>query len=444
MTDLISIQYQKGRGRFAVAKKDIDVGRTILNEKPIAWTLHPDRFGSHCTECMKQIKSVVPCRTCCGVSFCCIECRDTALNSYHKYVCGLLEILVASGLNVYPFLVIRLIARFGFDYLWELKDTLKYDESAGTQEKVSSYRSDDFEIAYNLVSHKDSLDSESYLLRTFIAVFLLKLLKFNKFFPPSIENLESSKEELYIGQIILHFVISLPQNVHDIALLETPESRKWSNSNNIKSLGAGVYLTAAMFNHSCNPSFMRSNHGKGMVSVTNRLIKAGEEISECYGQMYYTKNNEQRRSELRKHYKFECGCEACLENWPTIKDMKYAQSGGMTKPEHLNRFRCQHCRQVLDRVKGITVKSDLTCLVCGNESKVDDIPLEEIAADCKKAENLLSEQINWIEGIKAVKEAQEKFDKYLLPPNLELYNTQISIWRAMWLLVGNKKLVRPF
>jgi len=189
---------------------------------------------------------------------------------------------------------------------------------------------------------------------------------------------------------------------------------------------------------------MRSNHGKGMVSVTNRLIKAGEEMSECYGQMYYTKNTEQRRSELRKHYKFECCCVACLENWPTVKDMKYAQSGGITKPENLSRFRCLHCRQVLDRVKGITVKSELTCLVCGNESKVNDIPLEEIGVDCKKAENLLSEQINWIEGIQAVKEAQEKFDKYLLPPNLELYNTQISIWRAMWLIVGNKKVVRPF
>ena len=32
---------------------------------------------------------------------------------------------------------------------------------------------------------------------------------------------------------------------------------------------------------------MRCNFGKGMVSVANRQIKAGEEISECYGQMYY-------------------------------------------------------------------------------------------------------------------------------------------------------------
>ena len=55
------------------------------------------------------------------------------------------------------------------------------------------------------------------------------------------------------------------------------------------------------------------------MNSTIRNILAGEEISECYGQMYYSKNLETRRAELRKHYKFECQCIPCLENWPTIK-----------------------------------------------------------------------------------------------------------------------------
>ncbi len=32
--------------------------------------------------------------------------------------------------------------------------------------------------------------------------------------------------------------------------------------------------------------------------------------------------------------------------------------------------------------------------------KVDDIPLETIAKECKEAESLLSEQINWTQGLK--------------------------------------------
>ena len=42
----------------------------------------------------------------------------------------------------------------------------------------------------------------------------------------------------------------------------------------------------------------------------------------------------------------------------------------------------------------------------------------------------------------AVKECQELFDSHLVAPSLELYTTQISIWRSLWMIVGNKKLVK--
>ena len=41
------------------------------------------------------------------------------------------------------------------------------------------------------------------------------------------------------------------------------------------SLGAAIYPTLALLNHSCNPDFMRCNRGKGVVCVANRDIKKG-------------------------------------------------------------------------------------------------------------------------------------------------------------------------
>ena len=128
----------------------------------------------------------------------------------------------------------------------------------------------------------------------------------------------SESEEL-IGELLLHFSCSLQQNTHDIAFMQTHSPTRWLASNSIVSLGAGVYLTSALFNHSCDPSFMRANVGKAMVSLANRNLRAGEEISECYGQMYYTREGDNRRRELSSHYKFLCHCLPCLENWPTIK-----------------------------------------------------------------------------------------------------------------------------
>jgi hypothetical protein len=325
------------------------------------------------------VKAVLPCPSCCGVSFCSPACRDAALASYHPTECGLNDVMTASGLNIYPSLTLRLMARFGLEHIWALRERLgSHDDTAVGEEGV--YRSDDFINAFNLVCHEDKMDEEEHLLRTFVAVFLLKLLQFNNFFGEEAsreqingdvhEEVEMSEKELFIGTILLHFTNTFPQNVHDIALLQTVDSKRWVNSAEIKSLGAGVFLTSALFNHSCDPSFMRCNFGKGMVSVANRHIKAGEEICECYGQMYYTKGREQRREELERHYKFECGCLACLEDWPTIQALQYATGGSTTKHQDLLRVRCRGCGQQLERRKGLRVASCLTCLVCGLETEV--------------------------------------------------------------------------
>ena len=332
----VRVRYQKGRGRFVVAAQDIPVGTTLVVEQPVTWALHPDRFGSHCQHCLGQVKAVLPCPSCCGVSFCSLPCRGAALASYHGVECGLNDVLSASGLNIYPSLTIRLMTKFGLDHIWELREKLSsHNDQAGATEEIEKYNSDDFQKAFNLVCHEDKMDEEDHLLRTFVSIFLFKLLKFNNFFGNAAyeetREDELSEKELFIATIILHFTNTFPQNVHDIALLQTPESKRWVNAAQIKSLGAGVFLTSALFNHSCDPSFMRCNFGKGMVSVANRHIRAGEEISECYGQMYYSKGREHRRTELERHYKFECCCLACLEDWPTIKDLQYATGGSETK-----------------------------------------------------------------------------------------------------------------
>ena len=398
----IEVKYQKGRGRYVVAGEDIPVGTTILKESPITWAIHPDRFGTHCQECLGQVKSVIPCSQCTAVCFCSVACRDTAVATYHKYECSANNILIASGLNIYPFLTLRLMAKFGLDHIWSLRDSLeRHDETAGASTN-DQYQHDDLVNAYNLVSHEDKLTEEEHLLRTLVSVFLLKLLQFNNYFGNYTEE-ESfnslSEQEVFIGTLLLHFSNNLPQNIHDIALLETSEVRRWVNSAEIKSLGAGVFLTGALFNHSCDPSFMRCNVGKHLVSVTNKNIAPGEEISECYGQMYYTKSLDTRQEQLKKHYKFDCECPACYYNYPTIKELKYACGGAETKHQDLMRIRCGECGQVLERLKGLKVGHVLQCLVCGKETRVDSVPLSEIQEASVKAQTLLCDQLEWRGGI---------------------------------------------
>ena len=52
----------------------------------------------------------------------------------------------------------------------------------------------------------------------------------------------------------------------------------------------------------------------------------------------------------------------------------------------------------------------------------------------------LCDCLDWVAGLGAVARCQELHDKHMVAPSIELYNTQISIWRALWMIVGNKKI----
>ena len=161
----MEVRHQKGRGRFVVAGEAIPVGTTLLREEPITWALHPDRCGTHCQECLAQIKSVIPCRHCTGVSYCCVACRDAAETSYHRYECGASSLLIASGLNIYPFLTLRLISRFGLDHIWGLRERLESHNDTAGASTDTEYRGDDFINAFNLVCHEDKMTEDEHLLR---------------------------------------------------------------------------------------------------------------------------------------------------------------------------------------------------------------------------------------------------------------------------------------
>ena len=137
------------------ASEDIPVGTTLLRESPITWALHPERFGSHCQECLGQVKSVIPCPQCSSVCFCSVVCRDRGLATYHRYECSANNLLIASGLNIYPALTYRILANFGLDHIWSLREDLEQHNDTAGADTAGQCRQDDFVRAFNLVCHED-------------------------------------------------------------------------------------------------------------------------------------------------------------------------------------------------------------------------------------------------------------------------------------------------
>ena len=443
LNECISIKYEAGRGRYAVANRDIPIGTLLVREQPMTWTLHDEKFGSNCQHCFANIKRVVPCPKCTWVCFCSVRCRDQALQSYHKYECSFLKHLLESGLNVYAFLTTRAVAICSFQYFLDLKpELLKRREDRGSEGFPGTYLSSDFINVYSLMDHEDSLDEDTWILRTLVAVFLLKNFQMVGYVPGSQGLDEDAK---YLGTILLKLLNICPSNCHDISEMEAPVLNVFSPTCNKVSLGAAIYPSLALFNHQCDPSFMRCNKGNSVICVSNKNIAKGDEIAENYGLMYTLQPREKRQKVTLSHYNFECQCVPCLEDWPDTVTMK-AELLSLANPlSRIKKVKCVKCGGILKYKQGYNANNSsslITCLVCGHETDLAaDLPLKAISRESEEAVAHLVKG-DWEIGIRHVEKCHALIDKHLSLPMLELTEAHIAIWKCIWLKFGNMKLVK--
>lgn len=83
-----------------------------------------------------------------------------------------------------------------------------------------------------------------------MAVFLTELLKTKGYF-----GSEPDEEDVtFIGGLMLHNLQVLQFNAHEI--FDLLKSRRNDTCQSVE-VGAGLFPTLALFNHSCNPSIVR-------------------------------------------------------------------------------------------------------------------------------------------------------------------------------------------
>ena len=105
-----------------------------------------------------------------------------------------------------------------------------------------------------------------------------------------------------------------------------------------------------------------------------------------------------------RFYKFDCKCVACEDDWPLSDMLGLSLAQGQVSREEV----------------------------------------EEVNKMVAKAMEVLTIQQQWEAGLTMLRAAQEKMAKVLPSPSLELFHSTIAVWRALWLMVGNKKLTKVF
>lgn len=107
-----------------------------------------------------------------------------------------------------------------------------------------------------------------------------------------------------------------------------------------------------------------------MVLRAVRLIPAGGEVTDCYGEHYGNSNLKNRTSSLQQQYYFQCACEACQQQWPT-----YFNLSGECK------LKCVSCCHPIDCRGGRCHKCNLDYTRVSKNKALDSVTynLKEVA-----------------------------------------------------------------
>lgn len=108
-----------------------------------------------------------------------------------------------------------------------------------------------------MVIHEKERPTYSFLQYAFMSTFLVKFLEANNYFDSDTSgkmNESCDEDRTFIGGLIIRNLQVLQFNSHEI--FDLLKSSKTGDRQTV-AIGAGLYTTLALFNHSCNPSIVR-------------------------------------------------------------------------------------------------------------------------------------------------------------------------------------------
>jgi len=326
-SDAVQIKYGEGRGRYAVASREIKVGELIAIETPFVSLIDKEFSKNHCWNCLLCTKSPIPCETCSGVVYCSKKCRQNANDTYHRYECLYTDILYQAHLGAWH-LAFRALTARPWDFFKENIDTfLNHNEKSGV-DNDDVYKSEDIMSFNNLVTHDGigGKQAPELMMQAHVVVFLIRLLKKLQYIGKTAENdtLELDDEQTLVGRVLHHFMRAAFYNTHEITEIEKTGDR-WED-NNIRRIGRVTNSSLALINHSCDPNYRRVSDGVTTYGFACKLIGKGKEISDLYCKPFASALLEDRRHYLHK-YNFRCQCPACTNNWPDLAGLQSSFEG---------------------------------------------------------------------------------------------------------------------
>lgn len=180
--DSLTFDENEHEGRYAKAAKDIKLGAYLIQEKPHVSCLLQSFCQTHCHACFKRCNLPIACTRCADVVFCSEKCRDTAIATFHRAECGVLQHLWNSGISITCQMALRIIAEKSLKYFLDMRGELESLAKKVDYALIDSLPNDDYRRVFVLVTHEKDRNFEDKFHRMCVASFLTYCLKIGGFF----------------------------------------------------------------------------------------------------------------------------------------------------------------------------------------------------------------------------------------------------------------------
>lgn len=252
------------QGRFARANEDIDIGTIIIEENPHCAVVEGPHALKNCQYCFASVYQPIACPGCASIIFCSTVCERLANRTFHRIECPIQNCLLQSGASVNCLLALRIVSQRHYSYFKDKKNKLKdylKDNCKKNIIRKKVYRYDDYDNVFFLCRNEALREKKELIHYTCMAIYLLRLLKATNYFPFETNDEELLEEETYIGCLMLRHLQILQFNAHEVSELKNLSQSDDAKDSLTKyencTIGAGLYPTLALFNHSCDPSIVR-------------------------------------------------------------------------------------------------------------------------------------------------------------------------------------------
>ncbi|KAG5677365.1 hypothetical protein PVAND_007129 [Polypedilum vanderplanki] len=341
ISDCLKLHESFKYGRYIKTNRPLHTGEVIAIEEPLFKMPNKDVRYKRCSNCLKSNQmNLLPCsqQKCVSTMYCSIECMQLGWKRYHKYECSFLEESLEN--NEYDLMIQRII----FETL---------DMFDGNIEKLKTLLSEtkDNQSIYDFdLSNKNDIENKKLRLKSIYALKRGKCSEEDKAMADWFVESDSTLKHLcktkaqqdFLKNFILRMMGIMDRNSYIFYSLASVFSEK------DEEIGTGLFSFASLLNHSCSPNLYRFFVDNKQIYVVKKPIEAGQQLFVGYLSNFTLCEREKRQADLFQDFSFHCTCDACVQNFPLMKDLKRCDENFKEELPTLSRYSISDAKKIYE------------------------------------------------------------------------------------------------